>query len=239
VAFLNCGLTEEAYAASSLSLETIGPYLYRTTEDLGGYMGLLLYAFGFQHREAGDTPTGMVTPVEYADLRSRYLYEAISTNIAPGQASVALLLMAVLSQVNTCRLLIPAIAGNNHEAVFKMQFVGLYQAASSLQTILSVHKLTPLLTPQAEDWISDMLRFQPIRSVRKKEQLRNTLLHYGVEARVADSLSGSDRLDQLVEVYFAQRSYASVLEDVNLGLICLADGLHRMLVDGVSPQGSL
>ena len=72
-----------------------------------------------------------------------------------------------------------------------------------------------------------------------RSRLRNALFHYGVDDRGAMSLSLDLPLFGLVEAHCSGRSLLSVAEDVQEGLGRVADGLHRMLFQGMTAQGSL
>ncbi len=76
VAFLNLGLSKEALSASSLTLETLGPFLRETAVDFGEYMGLLLHALGTEadaFNDLGSTPTPQI---QFRDLKANRFYES-------------------------------------------------------------------------------------------------------------------------------------------------------------------
>lgn len=188
VAFLNLGLTEEDLTASSLSMESLGPYLKTTTEDFGRYMRVLLEALGLHANALTNSPETPLPQVGYRDLKSERFYGAMARRIAPEQVPICILLTSILSQVNTVKVLMPLIASENEIAIFKMRFISLYHAASSLQKLLNLNRRSRLLEPEVEREFSAMLGEDTIRLVRKNSRLRNNLVHYAVDERMTSIL---------------------------------------------------
>ena len=239
VAFLNMGLTEQALSASSLSLDTLGPFMHRTAIDFGRYAGLLASSVGIEDL-ASETATGpLPPPVGFRDLKSKRLYGSMARRVAPGQNSVCLLLTSVLSQINTARFLAPMIAGENDVAAFKVRFLSLFHAASGLHSLLGRDRADSFLLPDAKQRLGDALNALPIQSVLEDRDLRNILMHYRVGKRAVPRLSLHPPLFGLVEAHAPQKSFASLKRDVELGLDRLADGLHGMLPRTLTPEETL
>jgi hypothetical protein len=238
VAFLNVGLTEEALSASSLSLDTLGPYLYKTAIDRG-YMGLLLLSLQIDLSTFDTAPDPLPSRVQYRDLKSEHFYRSMARMVAPGRSSICLLLMSVLSQVNTARLLVPMIAGHNEVAAFKIGFVSLFHAASSLQSLLDQDEANPFLYSDARHRISAAVHASPVQGIRDSRDLRNNLVHYRISKRAASRLSPQLPLFGLVEAHVAGKTLASLTRDVGLGLHHVAVGLRGLLPRTLTPKGML
>jgi hypothetical protein len=239
VAFLNLGLTEEALSASSLSLDNIGPYLRDTAEDFGRYTALLLGALDVDFPLPEHPPEHSVPPVQYRDVKSERFYAAMARRVAPLRSQVCPLLTSILSQVNTAWVIVPLFAVGNEVAAFKVGFVSLFHAASSLQKLLDWDRKEGFLDPDAARLLGDMLGAKPVRNLRKNRALRNNLVHYGVEDRIAARLVPDAPLFGLVEAHSAGAPLASVAGDVESGLAAVADGLRGVLPPWLTPQGAL
>jgi len=153
-----------------LSQQTLGPYLRDITEDFGRYMSILLQGLGIGVHAAYTPLTAPLPTIQFCDLKSKRFYETIVRQIGPRRSSVGLLLTSILSQVNTARVLIPRITEGNEAAAFKIRFVSLFHAISSLQKLLGQHHKGPLLHTAAEEQIRAILGEASIRTIRKNQQ---------------------------------------------------------------------
>jgi hypothetical protein len=218
VAFLNLGLSKEARAASSLSLTNLGPYLRDTSEDFGRYLALILQKLDVG-KEVSDSPRDiLLPPFGFRDLKSKRLYTEIARRAVPYRVPVCLLLTAILSQVNTARLLVPGIAEHNEIAAFKVRFASLFHAASSLHKLLDQDRGGPFLHPDAAGQFDAALRPDSVQNVLRNRFLRNNLVHYGVHKSTASQLTAELPLFGLVEALSEGRSLSTVANDVELGL---------------------
>lgn len=239
VAFLNLGLTKEALAASSLSLKNLGPYLRDTSRDYGRYLALLLGKLGMETSVSDSAREVPLPLVGFRDLKSKRLYGAMARRAVPDRAPVCLLLTAILSQVNTARVLVPSIAGRNEIAAFKVRFASLFHAASSLQKLLDQDREEPFLRPDAAWQIGAVLGTEPVRNVLGNRCLRNNLVHYGVHKSTAPQLSPNLPLYGLVEALAQGRSLYVVANDVGMGLDRVSEVLVSMLPQELTPQATL
>ena len=232
VAFLNMGLTEKTISLSSLSLETLGPYLRDTTYDFGRYMGLLLNTLDVRGQSPRDAKTLPNIPrIGYHDLQSSRFYESMAQRTAPQYPAVCILLTSILSQINTARVLAPIIGGQNEVALFKIQFVSLFHAVSNLQKLLNQHRRNNMLHPGALQRIETMLRDDAVRRIRKGTSLRNNLVHYRVDdERIVHRLSTSRPLFGLIEAHSSGDSAQSIPGDVQRGLDRISAGLNNLLL---------
>ena len=239
VALLNLGLSKEALAASSLSLDNLGPYLRDTSEDFGRYLALLLRRLDMG-TEISDSASGVpMFPIGFRDLKSRRLYREMARRVAPNRVPVCLLLTAILSQVNTARLLVPGIAGHNEVAAFKVRFASLFHAASSLRELRDQDRGAPFLHPDAARQIDAALSPDPIQNVLGNRFLRNNLVHYGVHKSTGSQLSADLPLFGLVEALAEGRSLSTVANDVELGLSHISGMLGSLLLERFTPQEML
>jgi len=239
VAFLNLGLSKEALAASSLSLANLGPYLLDTSEDFGRYVALLLRKLGMSTEASDSAHSVPLSSIGFRDLKSKRLYKEMARRAAPDRVPVCLLLTAILSQVNTARLLVPSIAEHNEVAAFKVRFASLFHAASSLQTLLDQDRVGPFLHPDAAGQIDAALRLDPVQNVLGNRFLRNNLVHYGVHKSTASQLSADLPLFGLVEALAKGRSLSTVANDVELGLNHISEIFGGLLPERLTPQETL
>lgn len=239
VAFLNLGLSKEALAASSLSLDSLGPYLRDTSEDFGRYLALLLHKLDIGMDVPANAQGVPLPPVGFRDLKSKRLYGKIARRAAPNRIPVCLLLTAILSQVNTARLLVPSIAGRNEVAAFKVRFVSLFHAASSLQKLIDQDQDGSFLHPDAAQQIEAVLDGNPVRNILELRFLRNNLIHYDVHKRTASQLSADLPLFGLVEALTQGKSLAAVASDVEKGLSLVSDLLCGLLPEKLIPEATL
>jgi hypothetical protein len=235
VAFLNLGLSKSALAASTLSLETIGPHMHGIAIDLGGYMALLMISLGFDVAAAEIEPESPGPTLWYRDLMSGRFYDSMARTVAPSRTPICLLLTSVLSQINTVRLVVPGVAGCNTIAAFKIGFVALYHAVFSLQTLMDEDNNDPFLTPEARQRLCGVLRAPHIQRVRASRDLRNCLVHYGVAKATAPRITAELPLFGLVEAHVPGQSLSSLKRDVDIGLNHLAGTLKAMLPRSLTP----
>jgi hypothetical protein len=157
----------------------------------------------------------------------------------PDRVPVCLLLTAILSQVNTARLLVPSIAEHNEVAAFKVRFASLFHAASSLQKLLDQDRVGPFLHRDAAGQIDAALRLDPVQNVLGNRFLRNNLVHYGVHKSTASQLSADLPLFGLVEALAKGRSLSTVANDVELGLNHISEIFGGLLPERLTPQETL
>lgn len=239
VGFLNLGLSKEALAASSLSLENLGPFLRDTSEDYGRYLALLLGKLGMDTGVSDDARRAPLSPVGFRDLKSRRLYGAMGRRAVPDRVQVCLLLRAILSQVNTARVLVPSIAGRNEIAAFKIRFASLFHAASSLHKLLDQNREDTFLHADAARQIDDVLGADAVRYVLENRFLRNNLVHYSVHRSTAPQLSPRLPLFGLVEALAHGKSFGDMTNCVGVGLDRVAELVSSMLPEKLAPQGTL
>lgn len=238
-ATLNLGLTANDLDDRGLTLSTLGPYLHDTAVDFGEYIGLLLGVLQQPKQPLGNLTEGPVPPIEFRDVKSARLYESIARTVAPGHKHIALLLTSILSQVNAARLLAPLVAGSRQFGTFKIQFLSLYHAASSVQKVLNEDRKNGLIAPNAREQFESALRSGSIRRVRKNSGLRNCLMHYGVVEPVAANLAVGSSFFGVIEAYTSGSSYATVHDDVQNGLEGIANAISVILPQSLTPRALL
>lgn len=239
VAFLNMGLTKEALSDSSLSLNNLGPHLRDRMFDVGEYVGALLNQLNINTQASKRELEDPLPPIQYRDMKSKGLYEAMAHQVAPGQTRISVLMTQMLSQTNTARVVVPRIAGENEVAALKIGFVSLFQTVSSLRKLLEEEQNSSFLQPGAVEQIRTMLEAAPVRSVHENRGLRNNLVHYGVSKRVSSHLSADLPLCGLIEAHMSGKTFAEVANDVKVGLDCVSKGLQDMLPQTLTPEATL
>jgi hypothetical protein len=121
----------------------------------------------------------------------------------------------------------------------QVQFVTLFQIASSLRKLLEDNQKDSFLKPDAATKISDMLNDGSILKVQDAKGLRNNLVHYGVPKRKASALSSNLPLFGLVEAHSNGTSFETMRHDVALGLAYISQGIRSLLPQTITPQGTL
>lgn len=238
VAFLNLGLTKEALSNSSLSLNNLGPHLRDKMVNVGEYVGALLSQLSVNAQVSNQELEDPLPPIQYREMKSKRLYEAMAHQVAPGQTRISILVTQMLSQINTAHVVVPKIAETNEVAALKIGFVSLFQTASSLHKLLEEEKAESFLHPNAVEQVVAMLDADPVRSVHEKRNLRNNLIHYGVSKSALPRLSTDLPLCGLVEANANGKSFAEMASDVQLGLDCVSQGLQRMMPQALTPEGT-
>ncbi|MGB3633492.1 MAG: hypothetical protein WA982_05590 [Rubrobacteraceae bacterium] len=229
VMFANMGLTREDLSDTSLSMENIGAHMRDRMVPVGEYTALLLDKLGISTQASRGESDSPLPRILERDMKSDRLYDPIVRRLAPGRGSVGILLTWILSQVNTARLLVPGIAGQNEVAAFKVRFISLYQAALSLRRLLEEERGHSFLRPDALERIVNVLDAEPVRNVLDCRSLRNDLFHYGVGKRTASHLDLGKPLLGLVEARTNGNSFAAVARDVGSGLGHVSCGLRDLL----------
>jgi hypothetical protein len=152
---------------------------------------------------------------------------------------VCILLTSILSQINTARLVVPKIAGRNEVAAFKVGFVSLFHAASSLHKLLDQHQEDPFFHPDAVRHIGALLDTDPVRRVGENRGLRNNLVHYAVSKRTAAHLNPNLPLFGLVEALADRQSFEAMANAAQQGLDHISEGIRGLLPPALTPQGTL
>jgi len=136
VALLNAGITGRTL--SGLSWDDLNQYLYDTSVGFGTDTAQLLSELGIlegldiDSYASESAPEQPVPPPRYCDRRSEAFYGFVARQAAPGRAGGGVVLMSILSQVNTARVVVPLLAEQNEIAAFKIRLVSLFHAAVSL-----------------------------------------------------------------------------------------------------------
>jgi hypothetical protein len=246
VSLLNLGLTTEIL--STLSRETVGPYMRREAVGYGNDVVQVLDELGMLQEldTAAHTPEDgqgrALPPTGYRDLKSSRFFESVARRAAPEPSAVGVgvLLSLILSRINTARVIVPRLALDNETAAFKIRFVSLFHAVTSLQVLLTWHHQNSFLHPEAVRQFKAMLGNDSIRSVRGRTKLRNNLVHYRVVSESVTALLRSDRpLYGLVEALYPGTSLADIRNDVTLGLDHISTGLIALLPETPTPEGTL
>lgn len=243
VALLNVGIPSRIL--STLSWDTLGLFLRDTSKGIGADAVELLLELGILEAvdldayAAEGAPEHPLSPPQYRDLKSERFYGSIARHTAPGRNGVGVVLTSILSQVNTARIVLPIVAERNEIAAFKIRLVSLFHARSSLQNLLNKHHSEPFLHPDAIQGIRSMLGSDVVRSIRKRKDLRNSLVHYGVQERIASLLSPDLAFFGLVEAHTSGQSLEAVSKDVEVGLDLISEGLGKLLPQPLTPQGTL
>lgn len=243
VALLNAGLPNETL--STLSWEDIGRFLRDIAEGFGWDAMEVLIELGISRAAEIDAyraeaaPEHPISRPQYLDLKSERFYGSMAQRTAPGRNGVGVVLTSILSQVNSARIIVPMVAEQNEVAAFKVRFVSLFHAASSLQNLLNKHQSNPFLHPDAVQQIRAMLGASAVRSIRKRKSLRHALVHYGLDASVETLLDANLPLFGLIEALAAGQSLDAVACEVDSGLDSVSGGLGSLLPRPLTPQGTL
>ena len=224
IAFLGLGLNKDDLVRSSISRETLGRHVYDRSYDIGQYVGPLLRKLNVKDYKPENSPE-VPLPVEDHDMKSKALYEAAASRVAPNQPRVGVLLTWMLSLINTARIVVPLVAAQNEVAALKIRFVSLYQTALELQRLSGDISLRN----KARKRIDSLIDADSVANVLANQQLRNDLVHYGVPKRMSPQLSSKATLFGLVEARTNGQSFEDVAADVNEGLEIVSGGLYELL----------
>jgi hypothetical protein len=229
VLFLNMGLTRDAYFGASLSDNALGPFLFATSRDYGRYVGTLLPRLGIDVPSLLAPSEGPVPPVMYWDVKSRVFYWRMRKKVGGSQNALCIVLTWILSQLNTARVLARMVAGEHDLAAFKLGFISLYHAASSIQQILYRNQEQRILRSSVECAMSELLAEIPVQNVLKNKHLRNGLMHYRPPKYVVQRLQPSLPLFGLIEAYTGGQSLDQIAANVTQGLDLTAQTLSGTL----------
>lgn len=85
------GISTQELTDSSLSLDSLGPFLHANAEQFGRYARLLLHELQLKARTF-DSPSPVAVPeIFFRDLKSKDFYGAIAKQVAPARISLGLL----------------------------------------------------------------------------------------------------------------------------------------------------
>jgi hypothetical protein len=172
-----------------------------------------------------NSPEVPLPVVEDHDMKSKALYEAAASRVAPSQPRVGVLLTWMLSLINTARTVVPLVAAQNEVAALKIRFVSLYQTALELQRLSG----DTSLCNEARKRIDGLVGANPVANVLGHRELRNDLFHYGVPNRMSPRLSPKATLFGLVEARTNGKSFEDMAADVDEGLEIISGGLYELL----------
>jgi hypothetical protein len=92
IAFLGMGLSKDDLARSSMSRETLGCHVYDRSYDIEQYVGPPLRKLNVEDYKPENPPEVPLPVVEDHDMKSKALYEAAASRVAPSQPRVGVLL---------------------------------------------------------------------------------------------------------------------------------------------------
>jgi hypothetical protein len=235
VSSLNIGLTKEIIEQHSIDLHNLGTYLRETSVDLGRYVGALAEVLGVPLDVTDRSAEASPPTLGYRDYQSARFYERLSASISSILA-VNVMVMALISQTNVARLLVPVLAGQNELASLKLRLLSLYHAKIALGRLLGENRRVPILQPDAQNYIRAALDSPHVQNIARNRLLRNAFIHYGVEAREAVNLTKALPLNGFIEAHTEGQSLAEVELDVTLGLDHLSKNLRLLLPEGLAPK---
>lgn len=239
VTTLNLGVNQEMIEEHALDFDDLGEFMSAASTDIGLYMKSLASVLDMPpNTEAWHTETGLPI-LRYKDYSSPKLYQQLTNTVAERPA-VCVLLTAILSQVNFALLLLPYIAVGNEFAAFKIRFLSLYHAASTLDKLMGVQKSQrKVLKDMAEKQIKHGRSSPAVRTVSDYHLLRNALIHYDVQPKKVNSLSADKHLYGFVEAHAKGRGWEEVNDLVVEGLDHLSQSLGALLPEDATPKHDL
>jgi uncharacterized protein YutE (UPF0331/DUF86 family) len=228
-ALLNTGLTEQSLTSFSLSLDNLGPHLLRISIDLGSYMGMLFTEFGIpphQPKESISTATNCIT---LRDVRSDHFYRAMPFKTPATDPTMCILITGIISSINTALYIVPFLAHDHVISAFKIKFITLFHASSSIQIIINRDRISPFLTEEAKQILGELLGNSSIRNLRKMKKFRNLLMHYGVDREKLEVLSEAKPFYGIVESYLPGISFSNLADQIDSGLETFSQGLTKLI----------
>lgn len=226
IAYFNMGFTDSFLQANMISLDNLGPYLQSKSFYLGKYIGGLMPEFGVE-REPESGPIGSKVPrIRHRDVKSSNFYRPMAARVAPQAPEMCLLLTHILSSVNVTRHLVPIIAVNNETSLFRLRYVSLYHAVSSLELVLRHQQLASQLSSVARNRIESIVAAGHSVTLGGGKSLCDALRHY---ARANESLQLEPGLPLfgLVESYLGGKSLA----ETDSRVLSILDDSSSLLAD--------
>lgn len=188
VSSLNLGVSKEMLEEHSLGFDDLGKFMFDMAQDIGSYIVSLAEAIDIPLDMEVEYTETVVPRLQYSDYSSGKLYSQFANTVSERPA-VCVLLTAVLSQVNFARLLLPYITVGNELAEFKIKFLSLYHAVSTLDKLMQVQSQRGVLKAMAVEQIKKARSSRAVRAISNYHLLRNSLIHYNVQAKKVSSLS--------------------------------------------------
>jgi hypothetical protein len=260
---MNLGITEETLHRHALSFDNLGDYIRETSEDYGRYLSNLYVSLADEISHGNEIGVDYVNQllalgesfslvcgreqvdaslideslsIPYWDVHSEPFYEQLAKTRGPEQTAAFILVLAALSQINAARILIPKVSEGNNVAGLKARFLYLYHAVHTLNILSNQDQRSQLLYPQALAHIREALGNKSVRKIRKMAELRNNLIHYGIDRHITPRLSEDLPLYRLIEAHTNGRSFANLWDDVSIALDHVAVALHPLLPNDIASR---
>jgi hypothetical protein len=234
VAILNLGLrpTSQVFAGDGHTLGGVGQYMSAVAVSIGEFIGFVSSAIGIDLSPVTSPQTN--SPFKSRDAFSGPFYRAVAQRIAPRDKAVSLLVSILASELNVGRVLAPLASAlvDTPLTGFKIRFLSCYHVASSLQKLLDRDYRQPFLLGHAAAALRSTLQPAEVRLLRRLTGLRNTFMHYRVEADAAALLQADIPFNGLCEAY--GRSFRQVDESLTVAEQQMSGMLANLLAEALS-----
>lgn len=235
VSSLNLGISQEMIDKYFLNFDDLGKFMFDMSTDLGRYTVSLAEALDLSLPEDAEYPVTDSPHLQYSDHFSRKLYQQFADTVSERNA-VCVLLTAIISQVNFARIFLPYITVGNELAAFKMRFLSLYHAVSTLDKLMQVQSQRKVLKPAAVEQIKKARSSRTIRTISDYHLLRRALVHYDVQDKKVELLSEEKILHGFVEAHAKGRNLQEVSDEVGEGLAHISHSLGILLPKSLTPE---
>lgn len=235
VSSLNLGFSKEMLEQHSLDFDDLGKFMFDIATDIGRYTMSLADMIGVPFDVDADYAETDIPHLRYSDYFSRKLYRDFANTVSERPA-VCVLLMAVISRVNFARLLLPYLTASNELAAFKIKFLSLYHAISTLDKLMQVQSQRKVLKPAAVEQIKEARSSRTVRTISGYQSLRKALVHYNMQAKKVGFLSEDKSLHGFVEAHAKGRNLQEVNDEVEEGADHISRSLGDLLPSVITPE---
>ena len=218
--------------ATDFTLATLGEHMREVGVSVGEFVQSVATALGLDILpliSALPMPT-----VEDRDGYARQFYRAVGKRLDRSERLASLLVPMLAAQINSGRLLAQPLcdAVGTPLTAFRIRFLNSYHVVSSLQTLLSRHRVSPFLDRSAAVPLQNVLKMPEIRYLRRQHRLRNALMHYTVDSETEQRLRPGTPMDRLCEATAGSRNLVEAsLQAVEAAVAGL---LGEFLEDGIA-----
>lgn len=235
VSSLNLGVSQEMIEGQFPNFDDLGRFMFDVSMDIGRYAASLADVLALPINEDIEYPIINSPNLQYSDHFSSKLYQQLAGTVSERNA-MCVLLTTVISQINFARIFLPYITVGNELAAFKIRFLSLYHAVSTLDKLMHVQSQRKVLKPSAVEQIKKARSSRTVRTISDYHLLRKALVHYDVQDKKAELLSEEKILHGFVEAHAKGRNLQDVSGEVGEGLAHVSQSLSVLLPKSLTPE---
>jgi hypothetical protein len=230
VGFLNLGMDEGR--AVNWNPRRLSREVSAMAEAIGRYTATTLDLLGQPVGRDDEHASQTAGSVKWKNMRSARMYGRLDLIEGSRRDAVAVLLTSLLAAANTARILVPLVSPGNVTSELKWQYVTLFHLTLCIMNLLDLGSRESVLRPALRECLSELVVELP-RPTKKRKELRNVFMHYGIAGEVASRLVPDGPLCGLVEAYLGEFSYEEFEAEVRNGLDQAARVLGSLMPSNV------